>query len=124
MSKSEKLQHSGLTKRVYYVADLVLQNRLVRALAEGAERNPIYRKLRFAARIELEVLFDAIALDTAWRAERINATNMMLDGDGLFVAVYGSVKAEYCSCTFYIWATEVAHAEAAKERILSKAGST
>ena len=64
---------SGLTKRVWDFADLVIKNRFARALEEGAARYPIFRELRFAARIELEVLLDAIALDPAWRAERINA---------------------------------------------------
>jgi len=49
---------------------------------------------------------------------------MFIDGDGVFVKVYGSRKAEYCSCFFYIWAADVATAEAAKERLLAKAGST
>jgi hypothetical protein len=49
---------------------------------------------------------------------------MILDGDGVFIAVYGGRKAEYCSCFFYIWAADIARAEAAKERILTKVGST
>ena len=97
---------------------------MARALEEGVSRYPIYRVLRFAARVELEVLLDAIALDPAWRAERVHAEAMLIDGDGLFVAAYGSRKADYCSCSFYIWAADVARAEAAKERILGKAGST
>jgi hypothetical protein len=35
MSQNENQQHSGLTKRVYYFADLVVQNRFARALDEG-----------------------------------------------------------------------------------------
>jgi hypothetical protein len=49
---------------------------------------------------------------------------MLLDADGLFVAAYGNRKADYCSCSFYIWARNLARAEEAKERILAKAGST
>src|SRR6266446_2327678 len=124
MSQNDNKQFSGLSKQVYYLADLVLQNRLARALEEGAARYPIYRKLRFAARIELEVLLDAIALDPAWRAERVNATTLIVDGDGLFAAAYGNLKADYCSCTFYIWSADLARAEEAKQRILAKAGST
>ena len=124
MSQNDNRHCSGLSKQVYYLADLVLQNRLIRALDEGAARYPVYRELRFAARIELEVLLDAIALDSAWRAERIHSTAMILDGDGLYVAVYGSRKVDYCSCFFYLWAADVARIEEAKERILEKAGST
>jgi hypothetical protein len=120
----ENKHFSGLGKRVYYLADLVVQNRIARALDEGAARYPVYRELRFAARIELEVLLDAIALDPAWRAERINAESALLDAEGLFAAVYGSRKADYCSCVFFIWAADPARAEEAKQRILVKAGST
>jgi len=124
VSQNDNKYFSGLSKRVYYLADLVLQNRLLKALDEGAARYPVYRELRFAARIELEVLLDALALDSAWRAERLHSASMMLDGDGLFVAAYGSRKVDYCSCSFYLWAADVARVEEAKERILAKAGST
>jgi transcriptional regulator of acetoin/glycerol metabolism len=99
-------------------------SRTARALEQGAARYPVYRELRFAARIELEVLLDAIALDPAWRAERMNAESLILDAEGLFVGAYGSRKTEYCSCAFYIWAADLARAEEAKQRILAKAGST
>jgi SpoVK/Ycf46/Vps4 family AAA+-type ATPase len=48
----------------------------------------------------------------------------VLDGDGLFVSAFGSRKIDYCSCAFYIWAADVARAEAARQHILAKAGST
>jgi hypothetical protein len=117
-------QFSGITKEVRYLSDFVLCNRLAKALDDGASRYPIHRELRFAARIELEVLLDAIALDPAWRAERIYSESLILDADGLFVAAYGSRKADYCSCTFYLWSADLARAEEAKQRILAKAGST
>jgi hypothetical protein len=117
-------QFSGLTKRVNQLAELVLQNRIASALDAGAARYPIYRVVRFAARIELDVLLDAIALDAAWRVERVHAEALILDAEGLFVPGYGSRKADYCSCIFYVWTADVARAEAAKARILAKAGST
>ena len=94
------------------------------ALDEGTARYPVFRELRFAARIELEVLLDAVALDPAWRAERPGSGALVLDGDGLFVAAYGTRKADYCSCAFYLWAADIPRAEGAKQRILAKAGST
>jgi transcriptional regulator of acetoin/glycerol metabolism len=115
---------SGLSKQVYHLVDLVLQNRLARALDEGAARYPIYRVLRFAARIELEVLLDAIALDPAWHVERLHSESLIVDADGLFIGAYETRKNDYCSCSFYIWAADVARAEEAKEGILAKAGST
>jgi hypothetical protein len=124
MNKDESKQFGGLSKRVYYFADLVLLKRLGKALEDGAARYPIFRELRFAARVELEVLLDAIALDPAWRAERLGAASLILDGEGVFVAAYGMRKADYCSVSFHAWAADIARAEATLKRIADKAGST
>jgi hypothetical protein len=124
MKRNEKMLSAGNTNRVYGLPQLVWSNRVARAVEQGMSCYPIYRKLHFAARIELEVLLDAIALDPSWRVERQNAENLFIDGEGIFVMAYGSRKAEYCSCVFYIWAADVAKAEAAKACILAKAGST
>lgn len=76
-------QSSGITKRANYLGGFVLDNRMARAMSEGVSRYPIYRVVRFAARVELEVLFDAIALDPARRVERLNAEAALVDGDGV-----------------------------------------
>ena len=117
-------QFVGVTRHVQHLGALVLDNRIARALSEGVSRYPIYRVVRFAARVELEVLFDAIALDPAWRAERIGSGEALIDGDGIYLFAYGNRKVDYCSCVFYIWAADIARAEAAKKRLLDKAGST
>ena len=118
------MQFNGLTKRIYDFADLIVANRFAQALNDGVARYPIFRELRFAARIELEVLLDAIALDPAWRVERLNADQLIIDSEGAFVSAYGSRKSDYCSCAFYIWAADLAKAEEVKGRLLAKAGST
>jgi hypothetical protein len=123
-SNDGTLQPTGLTQRVSGFANFVVANRVTRAMERGEACYPIFRKLHFAARIELQALMDAIALDPSWRAERQSEENLVIDGDGILIAAYGSRKAEYCSCAFYIWAADIARAEAAKERILAKAGST
>jgi hypothetical protein len=124
MSNNDNRQYGSIQKPVHQLVALVLEGRIARALDEGKARYPVYRVLRFAARVDLEVLLDAIALDPAWRAERIHSTSALLDGDGVFVAAYGNRKADYSSCAFYIWAQDVARAEAAKARLVAKAGST
>jgi len=124
MKRNEKMLLTGNTNRVYGLPQLVWSNRVAQAVEQGMSCYPIYRKLHFAARIELEVLLDAIALDPSWRVERQNAENLFIDGEGIFAMAYGSRKAEYCSCVFFIWAADVAKAEAAKACILAKAGST
>jgi len=124
MERNQIKQPTGLTQEVHGFPNFVVANRIARAVESGVSCYPIFRRLNFAARIELEALLDAIALDPSWRVERQSAENMFIDGDGVFVSVYGSRKAEYCSCFFYIWAADIAKAEAAKERLLAKAGST
>jgi len=117
-------QFGGVTREVYALWNLVLDQRMARALHEGVSRYPIHRVVHYSARIELEVLLDAIALDPAWRAERINHDEILLDGDGVFIVGEGGRKVDYCSCSFYVWAADVARAEAAKQRLLDKAGVT
>ena len=124
MSRNHIKQFSGMTRQVYTLGELVLHNRIAKALDDGAARYPIYRVVRFAARIELEVLLDAIALDATWHVERLHSESMIIDSDGLFIAAYGSRKADYCSCAFYIWAADLARAEEGRQRILAKAGPT
>ena len=113
---------AGLTKNVWDFGDLVLKGRLARALEEGSARYPIHRSLRYAARVELEHLFDDLALSLGWRAQRIESGSMLLDDEGLFVSVHGGRKADYCSCFFSIWAASPARAEQARQAILDCAG--
>ena len=80
--------------------------------------------MRFAARVELEALLDAVALDPAWRASRIHGSYLVLDGDDFMITGWGNRKADYCSCHFNIWAQDVATAEAMRDRLLSKASAT
>jgi hypothetical protein len=117
-------KNAAISYRVHELSELVLKNRMVEALDTGSSRYSIYRHLHFAARVELQDLFDAIALDPAWKAERMDTQALMLDGQGLFIAGYGGRKPDYCSCSFYIWADSPQRAEEAKERILEKASAT
>jgi len=119
----EQLKYA-LNLRTHDVPELVFKARVANALQEGKNRYPIHRLVRFGARVELEALFDAIALDPAWRAERMHASYMVLDADGLFATGWGSRKADHCSCVFHIHARDIPTAEAARERILSKAAAT
>lgn len=117
-------QFSGVNREVHQLWNLVLDNRMARGMDEGVSRYPIYRVVHFAARIELDVLFDAIGLEPAWRTERVAYESLLIDADGVFIVGEGSRKVDYCSCSFYIWAADVARAEEAKRRLLDKAGST
>jgi len=119
----EQLKYS-INARTNDVPEMIFKSRVANALAEGKTRYPIHRRVNFAARVELEALFDAIALDPAWRVERIHASYIVIDGEGLYASGWGSRKSDYCSVSFNVWARDVATAEAARERILSKAAAT
>lgn len=115
---------SGISMQTWDFPDFVLKNRVAKAIEQNAPGYRIFRDVRVAARVELEVLLDAIALDSAWNAQRGGSGALILDAEGVFVAVYGGRKADYCSCAFYIWADSIERAEAAKARLLEKVGST
>jgi SpoVK/Ycf46/Vps4 family AAA+-type ATPase len=80
--------------------------------------------VRFAARAELEALFDDLALNLGWRAQRLDSRMLILDSDGLFVTATGGRKAEYCSCYFGLWADSAARAEAARAALLARVAET
>lgn len=115
---------TSISAKVWDLSELILKSRFARALEEGAGRYPIHRGLRFAARTDLEALLDSIALDAAWRAERMDANSLILDAEGLFVSAYGGRKSDYCSCYFAIWAAGPDRADEVRARILEKVADT
>ena len=117
-------QFTGVTFQSRRFANFVFAKRMVGALQDRVPGYSMHRELRFAARIEMEVLMDAIALDSAWRVHRDGATQAVIDGDGIYVFVYATRKAEYSSWFFYIYGTDLERVEEVKERLLAKAGST
>ena len=124
---SSRLGHlvsAGLNLNIWDFADLTLKLRFAQALEQGATRYPIHRSLRFAARVELDALFDDIALGLGWRAQRLDSRALILDADGLFISAVGGRKAEYCSCYFGIWADSPARAGAARDSLLARVADT
>jgi hypothetical protein len=116
--------YTGVTLEAFRVQGLVWANRVVRALDERKNGYPFVRRVQFAARVELDALLDAFALEPAWRVHRISSDDAVIDGDGLYVFVYGTRKFEHCSILLYIYAATVAQVGALKEQLLGKAGST
>lgn len=112
----------ALVQQVWDLADLALKSRFVEAINAGVSRYPIYRDLRFAARIDLDELFDALALNPQWTAQRLDSRTMILDADDALISARGGRKSEYCSCYFSIWASSVSAAQAKREAILARVG--
>lgn len=116
--------NTSLGMDLWDFADLALKARFAEALSNGVTRYPIHRVLRFAARLELEQFFDALALRKDWSAQRLDSSSMILDAGDLFISAHGSRKSDYCSCHFGIWAATAEVAEAAKTTILDAAGDS
>jgi hypothetical protein len=114
--------NAALKMDLWDFADLSLKLRFAQAMNDGATRYPIHRVLRFAARIELEQFFDALALRKEWNAQRLESDTMILDSGDVFISAHGGRKSEYCSCYFGIWAATIAAAEQAQALVLSVAG--
>ena len=114
---------SQLTHQTYCFSDVILQSRFAKALNEGISRYPIYRDLRLAARTELETLFDKVALDPFWQAQRLDTHSMILDSPACFVSATGGKTGDYISCSFNLWAESVEAVEQAKQSILAHVGS-
>lgn len=114
---------AGLVENVWSFPDIILKSRFAKALEEGSARYAIYRSLRFAARTNLDRLFDDIALNLGWHAQRLDSSSMILDGDGLFVVMYGGRKADYCSCMVQTWADTPERADRAHHAVLDRVGA-
>jgi hypothetical protein len=112
----------GLVHQVWDLSELVFKTRVAQTLRDGSANFPVQRELRFAARMPLETLFEGLAFSLGWRAQAVSATRMILDSDGLYIVVYGSHEASYCSCAISIWGDSVARVDGAREAILGMVG--
>lgn len=112
----------GLTHDLWEFSELPLKQRFLTALNEGVTRYSIYRELRFAARTELQALFDDFALNLGWQVQRLGEATMILDGQGFFIAAGGGHKKDYCSCAIHIWADSLVCAEEVKATLLQRVG--
>ena len=113
---------AGMSMDSWEFPDLVLKNRFAHALAQGVDGYRVHRYLRFAARMKLQDLLDSLALNLGLKAQRLGSEHLILDGEDVFVTVDGSHKTRYCSCSFNIWAMDIARAEQVRERILTCVG--
>jgi len=104
-------------------SQLIIKNRFVEALNNGVTRYPIYRELRFAARMDLVKLFDRIALNPVWQTQRLNTRSLILDANGMFVSGSGARTRDYISCSFDIWAESSDMADLVIKTLLEHVGS-
>ncbi len=115
------MQH-GIGYDTWSLEQLVMESRHIEAIESGRSRYPIFRHLRFAARIEVEALFDRIALDGRWHAQRLNLREMLLDDDTVFVSAVGNRAGGYSSYSFNIWGAGIEQAEGMVKALLAHVG--
>lgn len=108
----------SVVDNVYDLPGTILHTLITRAIEDGAVIYPIQDELRIAAKGSLQALFDTLALNAGWRAHRISTTEMLLEGESIFVSVTGSHKPRYCSARFDIWTGSTDQANRARTRIL------
>jgi hypothetical protein len=107
--------------------DYFIGNAVVRACAvQGCDIDlfslPVHRTLRWSVRRKLGDFFDALALDQAFAAQRVNDGTVLLQAPGAFVYANGHSKGSYASCSFAIWAESRARAEEVVARLEFIAG--
>ena len=106
----------------YDLGEAVFKTRAIQAFENVATRYPIHRLVRCAAPRRLVDVFDDLALNTGLAAQRLDTGTLLLDGPGLFVHAEGKRKADYCSCTFNVWADSKERARDARSSLLQAVG--
>lgn len=112
----------SLTSELYDLAGAVVRARAVHACDMATSSLPVYRLLRWSVRRTALDLFDDLALDVAFSAQRVCAGTALLSAPGLFISAVGHDKGDYCSCVFQVWAESRVRAEEAEKRLKSISG--
>ncbi|HUQ10316.1 MAG TPA: AAA family ATPase [Steroidobacteraceae bacterium] len=112
----------SLTSELYDLAGAVVRARAIRAIDLETRSLPIYRVLRWSVSRKVNDLFDEIACDPHFNAQRTDAGNVLLSAPGLFVAATGHDKSSYCSSVFQLWADSRARAEEAEALLRQLSG--
>ena len=112
----------SLTTELYDLAGAVVRARAVRAIDLASRSLPIYRVFRWSVKRRVNELFDELACDSHFAAQRIDSGNALLTAPGLFVSVTGYDKGKYCSSVFQVWAESRERAEDAESRLKHLSG--
>jgi hypothetical protein len=112
----------SLNTELYDIAGAVVRARAVRACDLATRSLPVFRLVRWSVHRKVNDLFDDLALDVAFSAQRIGAGAALLTAPGVFIAASGHDKGNYCSCGFQIWAESRLRAEEAAARLQAIAG--
>lgn len=104
------------------LVDSMLGMRTILALDNDPSLFPIHRELRFAVRRPLEEVFDDLALRGAPRAQRLDASTVIFEGEGFFASATGRRKTNYSSGTIGVWARDLGRLREVEAHILRAIG--
>jgi ATPase family associated with various cellular activities (AAA) len=107
---------------LYDLGEAVFKTRAIQAFESVATRYPIHRLVRCAVPRRLEDVFDDLAMNAGLTAQRLDTGTLLLDGPGAFVHADGKRKADYCSCTFNVWAESKERAREVRSSMLQAVG--
>lgn len=107
---------------LYDLGEAVFKTRAIQAFESLATRYPIHRIVRCAVPRRLVDVFDDLALNVGLAPQRLDVGSLLLDGPGVFVHAEGRRKADYCSCTFNVWADSKARAAELRAALLAAVG--
>ena len=107
---------------LYDLGEAVFKTRAIQAFESVATRYPIHRFVRCAVPRRLVDVFDDLAMNTGLAPQRLDTGTLLLDGPGVFVHAEGKRKADYCSCTFNVWADSKERAREARQSMLQAVG--
>lgn len=104
------------------IGEAVFNTRAIQAFESVATRYPIHRLVRCAVPRRLVDVFDDLAMNSGLAAQRLDTGTLLLDGPGVFVHAKGWRKADYCSCTFNVWADGKERAGEVRDSLLQTVG--
>lgn len=123
MSNPRNPYGAFLNHQTWSLSSLILNARLADALDRGVARYPIHRSLRFAVRSQVDAVLDDLALNLGLAAQRPDGSGLLLDGEGVFVEVHASRKADYCSFYLSFWADSIERAERLSQAVEARVES-
>ena len=108
---------------VHDLGDLVIHTRIARAIEAGRPQYGFHRGVVVAAELRLDALLNRIASLPSWNSYRPNDYNMLVDGPGVFLEVFGTEKPSHCTCGVSISGDTLELVEVAAARIMDAAGA-
>jgi ATPase family associated with various cellular activities (AAA) len=114
--------HVAWQTRLEDFTESLVRVRMLRAFNRGVARYPVFRCIAATIIRPMDDVLDDIALRAGLVAQRLDATQLLLDGPDVFVSIRGRKVPVGSSLTIEIWAQSIARLEAVRDRLLALGG--